>query len=102
MLIGIAGLSVIERYLIVAALALLVFAAVAVGGFTMLRPGRLRHGVDDGVGGAAGRRAPCFTATRVDVTRLTNELQFRGDAHASLVERARRAGGDARRCAAGR
>ena len=37
-LIGVAGLSVIERYLIVAALALLVFAAVAVGGFTMLRP----------------------------------------------------------------
>ena len=39
-LIGIAGLSVIERYLIVAALALLVFAAVALGGFTMLRPRR--------------------------------------------------------------
>ena len=36
-LIGIAGLSVIERYLIVAALALLLFAAVALGGFTMLR-----------------------------------------------------------------
>ena len=43
-LIGVAGLSVIERYLIVAALALLVFAAVGVGGFTMLRPGRLRTG----------------------------------------------------------
>ncbi len=26
-----------------------------------------------------------FTATRVDLTRLTNELQFRGDAHTSLV-----------------
>ena len=25
-----------------------------------------------------------FTATRVDLTKLTNELQFRGDAHASL------------------
>ena len=43
-LIGVAGLSVIERYLIVAALALLVFAAVALGGFTMLRPGRARTG----------------------------------------------------------
>src|SRR4051812_6125603 len=41
-LIGVAGLSVIERYLIVAALSLLVFASVALGGFTMLRPGRLR------------------------------------------------------------
>jgi hypothetical protein len=83
-LIGIAGLSVIERYLIVGALALLVFAAVALGGFTMLRPGRLRTAwamvslllVLAGAG---------FTATRVDLTRLTNELQFRGDAHTSLV-----------------
>jgi hypothetical protein len=41
-----------------------------------------------------------FTATRVDLTKLTNELQFRGDAHASLasvlrepaVERALRCG----------
>ena len=41
-LIGVAGASVIERYLAVAALALLVFAAVALGGWTMLRPGRLR------------------------------------------------------------
>ena len=82
-LIGIAGLSVIERYLIVSALALLVFAAVALGGFTMLRPGRLRTGwmvlsvllVLFGVG---------FTATRVDLTKLSNELRFRGDAHDSL------------------
>ena len=84
MLIGVAGLSVIERYLIVAALALLVFAAVGVGGFTMLRPGRLRTGwmVTSIVLVLAG---VIFTATRVDLTKLTNELQFRGDAHASLV-----------------
>ena len=83
-LIGVAGLSVIERYLIVAALALLVFAAVGVGGFTMLRPGRLRTGwmVTSIVLVLAG---VIFTATRVDLTKLTNELQFRGDAHASLV-----------------
>jgi hypothetical protein len=83
-LIGVAGLSVIERYLIVAALALLVFAAVALGGFTMLRPGRARTGwaAATALLVAAGI---VFTATRVDVTKLTNELQFRGDAHASLV-----------------
>ena len=42
-----------------------------------------------------------FTATRLDLTKLTNELQFRGDAHDSLSsvlhEPAVRA-----RCAAGR
>jgi hypothetical protein len=84
-LIGIAGLSVIERYLIVGALALLVFAAVALGGFTMLRPGRLRTtwAIVSALLVLAGAG---FTATRVDVTRLTNELQFRGDAHTSLVD----------------
>jgi hypothetical protein len=82
-LIGVAGLSVIERYLIVAALALLVFAAVGLGGFTMLRPGRVRTGwmVVTTLLLVAG---VVFTATRVSVTKLTNELQFRGDAHASL------------------
>ena len=42
MLIGIAGASAIERYLAVAAVALLVFAAVAFGGFTLLEPGARR------------------------------------------------------------
>ena len=83
-LIGIAGLSVIERYLIVAALALLVFAAVGVGGFTLLRPGRLRTAWMT-VSAVLVIAGAVFTATRVDLTKLTNELQFRGDAHASLV-----------------
>jgi hypothetical protein len=82
-LIGVAGLSVIERYLIVAALALLVFAAVGVGGFTMLRPGRLRTGWM-AVSAVLVLAGVAFTATRVDLTKLTNELQFRGDAHNSL------------------
>ncbi|MEO8690226.1 MAG: hypothetical protein ABI611_18665, partial [Solirubrobacteraceae bacterium] len=83
-LIGIAGLSVIERYLIVAALALLVFAAVALGGFTMLRPGWLRT-TWAAVAALLVLGGILFTATRVDLTRLTNELQFRGDAHTALV-----------------
>ena len=37
--IGVAGASVIERYLAVPALALMVLAAVAIGGWTMLLPG---------------------------------------------------------------
>jgi hypothetical protein len=82
-LIGIAGLSVIERYLIVAALALLVFAAVGVGGFTMLRPGRLRT-VWMCVSALLLLGGATFQAVRFDPTKLTNELQFRGDAHTSL------------------
>jgi hypothetical protein len=79
------GLSVIERYLIVAALALLVFAAVTLGGFTMLVPGsRWRTAWMAGavlvvLAGAA------YTVARVNVNRFRSELVFRGDAHVSLT-----------------
>jgi len=84
-LIGIAGLSVIERYLIVAALSLLIFAAVALGGFSMLRRSRVRTAWIAGacllvVFGFA------YTAARVNLDRFQQELEFRGDAHASLAE----------------
>ena len=84
-LIGIAGASAIERYLAIAAVALLVFAAVTFGGFTLLREGRLRTGwtiasllvVAFGV---------VWTAIHIDLKRFDAELSFRGAAHDSLVE----------------
>jgi hypothetical protein len=83
-LIGVAGLSVIERYLIVAALALLVFAAVTIGGWTMLEAGsRLRRGWMLGAV-LVVLLGTAYTATRVNVTRFENELRFRGDAHVAL------------------
>jgi hypothetical protein len=83
--IGVAGASVIERYLAVPALALMVLAAVAVGGWTMLLPGKLRTVwmvgavliVVLGVG---------YTATRLNFSRFENELRFRGQAHTDLSE----------------
>ena len=79
-LIGIAGASAIERYLAIAAVALLVFAAVTFGGFTLLRGGRLRTGwtiasllvVVFGV---------VWTAIHIDLKRFDAELSFRGAAH---------------------
>jgi hypothetical protein len=84
-LVGLAGLSVIERYLIVPSLALMIFAAVAVGGWTMLRPGVLVRRA-----WALGAMAivvfgVVYTATHVKLSNFFTELQFRGDAHASLV-----------------
>jgi hypothetical protein len=38
-MVGVAGLSVIQRYLLVPSLMVMVFAAVALGGWTLLRPG---------------------------------------------------------------
>jgi hypothetical protein len=83
-LIGIAGASVIERYLAVAALALLLFAAVFFAGFTMLRPGGLRTAwtAASAVLVVAG---VMFTATQVRLDYFDGELRFRGEAHDDLV-----------------
>jgi hypothetical protein len=85
LLIGIAGLSVIERYLIVAALGLLVFAAVTFGGFTMLRRGAARTAWM-AAAAALVLFGLVFTVTRVNLDRFQGELQFRGDAHAALED----------------
>ncbi len=84
-MIGIAGLSVIERYLIVAALSLLVFAAVTIGGWTMLRPGTWARRVWLGLAVVVLLYGVAFTVTRVNLSRFQNELQFRGDAHDALA-----------------
>jgi hypothetical protein len=73
-LIGVAG----------AALALMVFAAIALAGWTMLEPGRLRTGwmvaAIVAVLGGAG-----YTAAHLDFSYFTSELRFRGEAHHDLA-----------------
>jgi hypothetical protein len=82
-LVGLAGLSVIDRYLLVPSLLVMVFAGVALGGWTMLRSGRARTAW--AVGSVALiAYGVAFTATRVNFSTFTNELTFRGDSHASL------------------
>ena len=83
-LIGVAGASVIERYLAIAAVALLVFAGVSLGGFTMLRPGRPRTAWMLG-SAAVVVFGVVFTATQVRLDYFDSELTFRGDAHDDLV-----------------
>jgi len=85
-LIGIAGASAIERYLAVAAVALLVFAGVAFGGFTLLEPGsrlRRRWMLASAAVAAFGI---VFTAFILNLARFDAELSFRGAAHDDLVE----------------
>ena len=83
-LVGVAGLSVIDRYLLVPSLCAMVFAAVFIGGWTMLEPGTAWRRV--WAAGALGIVVfgVVFTATRVNLTQLRNELRFRGDAHVGL------------------
>jgi len=82
-LVGLAGLSVIDRYLLASALMVMVFASVALAGWDMLEPGRLRTGWMAAaalvvVAGTA------FTATRVNLAAFDTDLRYRGEAHASL------------------
>jgi hypothetical protein len=99
-LVGLAGLSVIDRYLLVPSLMVMVFAAVSLAGWSMLREGsRVRQAwavaavllVAYGV---------VFTLSHVKFSTFDTELRFRGDSHQSLrfllakpaVQRARRCG----------
>ncbi|MCW2997534.1 MAG: hypothetical protein JWN65_1083 [Solirubrobacterales bacterium] len=84
-MVGAAGLSVIDRYLLVASLMLMVFAAVVVAGWSLLVPGRLRTawivlGAVVLVVGAAK------TTTLINRAPFFSELSFRGDTHAALVD----------------
>jgi hypothetical protein len=82
-LVGLAGLSVIDRYLLVPSLMVMVFAAVALGGWSMLRSGWLRTGWAVAAVLIVAYGA-YFTATRVNFSTFDNELRFRGDSHAAL------------------
>ena len=82
-LVGLAGLSVIDRYLLVPSLMVMIFAAVTLGGWSMLRPGLLRN-----AWAAAAvlviAYGVFFTATRVNFGTFDSELVFRGQSHAAL------------------
>jgi len=83
--VGLAGLSIINRYLLIPSLMLMILAAVALGGWTMLVPRtRWRWAWTFGalvlvVYGVL------FTALRVDLSRFTSNLYYRGDSHKALV-----------------
>jgi hypothetical protein len=85
-LVGLAGLSVIDRYLLVPSLCVMVFAAVFIAGWTMLREGSGWRRLWAGGAAALVLFGIAFTATRVNLDQLRKELRFRGDAHAALVE----------------
>ncbi len=83
--IAAAGLSAIERYLVAPALAVMIFAAVAAAGWTLLAPSRLRTAWMAGAAVAVVVVGISMVG-KLDLRRFDNELAFRGDAHRSLVE----------------
>jgi hypothetical protein len=84
-LVGVAGLSVIDRYLLVPSLLVMVFAAVAVAGWAMLRASPIR--TLWAVGSVAlVAYGFVYTLGHVHFGVFTKELVFRGDSHASLAK----------------
>jgi len=78
------GASVIERYLVIGALALLIFAGVGFGGWTMLERGGVRTAWMS-IAALALIGGVVYTATNLNLRRFGNELTFRGDAHDALT-----------------
>ena len=83
--IGVGGFSVIDRYLLVPAVLLLVFAAFVLVGWTMLPSGALRTWWSRlAILAAVG--TVIVGVSRVEPGTIDNDLRFRGDAHRDLVE----------------
>jgi len=84
LLLSLGGFSVINRYLLLPVVVLMLFAAFAGAGFTLINKGALRTGW-----AAASALAVVFvvvwTVLRVDVSRLVSELRFRGDSVPALT-----------------
>jgi hypothetical protein len=83
-LLGLGGFSVIDRYLLVPAALLLIFAAVLLVGWTMLPEGGLRRwwsrlALVGGIG------VVIAGALNLNPNSIANDLTFRGDAHDDLV-----------------
>jgi hypothetical protein len=82
--VGIAGLSVIDRYLLVPSVMLMVFAAVALGGWTMLEPSLLRRGWIVAAAGLA-TFGVLYVGGTLSISNAKTELGFRGDVHNALA-----------------
>lgn len=82
---GLAGLSVIVRYLMVPAVMLCLFAGVALGGFTMLRKGSRLRRAWAAAAAIVTLLGIGYTAVNPpSLTRFDSELTFRGDQGRSL------------------
>src|SRR3954454_13385978 len=83
-MVGLAGLSIINRYLLVPSLMIMIFAAVALGGWSMLR-----SGVVQWVWAAAAILAVVvgvlYTTSHLKANVFKEKLTFRGDSHRALA-----------------
>jgi hypothetical protein len=84
-LVGVAGLSIINRYLLVPSLMIMIYAAVALGGWTMLRRGAVQYAWA-GLAVAAVVGGTVYTVAHLRSHVFTENLSFRGVSHRALVK----------------
>jgi hypothetical protein len=84
-LVGVTGLSVIFRYLLVPSLMLMLFAAVALAGWTVLPAGAPARMAWMALAAVAVAYGLVFTITHVTPGNFVDELTFRRDSHRALV-----------------
>jgi hypothetical protein len=82
---GAAGASVIDRYLLGAAVLMLLFCAVAVGGWAMLEPGTLMRRVWMAFAALLVAYGVASAATTLNLTSLRNTLAYHEDFHKGLA-----------------
>ena len=101
-MVGVAGLSIINRYLLVPSLMIMVYGAVAVGGWTMLRRGACAVHRGPPSRSLAVVGGGIYTAAHLRRHVFSENLSFRGDSHRALVQAARRPEGPRRAAGAAR
>jgi hypothetical protein len=84
--LGVAGMSVIQRYMLVPSLAVMVFAAVALGGWTMLREGHILRRAWALVAAAGMLAGVYYTASHANPGGFEYQLRFRGQSRAALLK----------------
>jgi hypothetical protein len=85
-LLGVAGTSVIDRYLLTPAVLVMLFGAVAIGGWSLLEPGSRTRRAWIGAAAAVVAYGAFQAATTLSITSIETELAFRDDSHQALAQ----------------
>jgi hypothetical protein len=84
-LLGAAGTSVIDRYLLTPAVLVMLFGAVAIGGWSMLEPGTTLRRVWMAGAALVVLYGVIAAATTLSLTSIESELAFRNESHQALA-----------------
>jgi hypothetical protein len=99
-LLGAAGTSVIDRYLLTPAVLMMLFGALAIGGWSLLEPGSTVRRVWMGAAALLVAYGVAQALATVSIHSIKTELAFRDDSHRALAQVLDdpRVRGDLKRC----